>query len=127
MNFRWMSLRKPAFKVVYTISMRPWYVLTAIQSLSDEKAGRLNTTVQTTATSSHQNWQISDRICLITTLILTLQVLRQPKLLCYQNLRNGGELETAARIAGHDSTRTTQIYDRTEQELALDQIERILI
>jgi len=31
-------------------------------------------------------------------------------------LRNGGELETAARIAGHDSTRTTQIYDRTEQE-----------
>ena len=42
-------------------------------------------------------------------------------------LRNGGELETAARIAGHDSTRTTQIYDRTEQELTLDEIERILI
>lgn len=42
-------------------------------------------------------------------------------------LRNGGELETAARIAGHDSTRTTQIYDRTSQELTLDEIERILI
>lgn len=42
-------------------------------------------------------------------------------------LRNGGELETAARIAGHDSTRTTQIYDRSEQELTLDEIERILI
>ena len=42
-------------------------------------------------------------------------------------LRNGGELETAARIAGHDSTRTTQIYDQFEQELTLDEIERILI
>jgi len=42
-------------------------------------------------------------------------------------LRNGGELETAARIAGHNSTRTTQIYDRSEQELTLDEIERILI
>jgi len=42
-------------------------------------------------------------------------------------LRNGGDLETAARIAGHDSTRTTQIYDRSEQELTLDEIGRILI
>ena len=40
-------------------------------------------------------------------------------------LRNGGDLETAARIAGHESTRTTQLYDRTEQELTLDEIERI--
>lgn len=38
-------------------------------------------------------------------------------------LRNGGELETAARIAGHESTRATQIYDRTEQEMTLDEIE----
>ena len=42
-------------------------------------------------------------------------------------LRNGGELETAALIAGYDSTRTTQIYDQFEQELTLDEIERILI
>jgi integrase len=42
-------------------------------------------------------------------------------------LRNGGVLETAARIAGHESTRTTQLYDRTDQELTLDEIERILI
>ncbi|MBX2835758.1 MAG: hypothetical protein KTR35_02815 [Gammaproteobacteria bacterium] len=27
-------------------------------------------------------------------------------------LRNGGELEKAARIAGNDSTRTSQLYDR---------------
>ncbi len=42
-------------------------------------------------------------------------------------MRNGGDLETAARIAGHDSTRTTQIYDRTDHELSLDEIERIHI
>lgn len=42
-------------------------------------------------------------------------------------LKNGGELEAAARIAGHDSTRTTQIYDRSEQEITLDEIERIYI
>ncbi len=42
-------------------------------------------------------------------------------------LRNGGVLETAARIAGHESTRTTQLYDRTDQEITLDEIERILI
>ena len=27
-------------------------------------------------------------------------------------LRNGGDLEVAARIAGHESTRTTQLYNR---------------
>ncbi len=42
-------------------------------------------------------------------------------------LRNGGNLETAARIAGHESTRTTQLYDRTDQKPTLDEIERILI
>ena len=42
-------------------------------------------------------------------------------------LRNGGELEKAARIAGHESTRTTQLYNRTDDELTLDEIERIHI
>lgn len=40
-------------------------------------------------------------------------------------LRNGGELEIAARIAGHESTRTTQLYNRTDDTLSLDEIERI--
>ncbi len=40
-------------------------------------------------------------------------------------LRNGGDLETAARIAGHESTRTTQLYNRVHDELSLDEIERI--
>lgn len=42
-------------------------------------------------------------------------------------LRNGGDLEIAAQIAGHESTRTTQLYNRLEEELSLDEIERIHI
>ena len=42
-------------------------------------------------------------------------------------LRNGGDLEIAARIAGHESTRTTQLYNRTQEELSLNEIERIHI
>ena len=39
-------------------------------------------------------------------------------------LRNGGDLE---RIAGHESTRTTQLYNRLPEEISLDEIERIHI
>ena len=42
-------------------------------------------------------------------------------------LRNGGDLEIAARIAGHESTRTTQLYNRVHEELSLNEIERIHI
>lgn len=42
-------------------------------------------------------------------------------------VKNGGTIETAARIAGHESTRTTQLYDRSFQEIFLDEIERIHI
>ena len=42
-------------------------------------------------------------------------------------LRNGGDLEIAAHIAGHESTRTTQLYNRTHEELSLDEIEWIHI
>ena len=38
-------------------------------------------------------------------------------------LRNGGDLEVAARIAGHESTRTTQLYNRVQEEISLDEIE----
>ena len=40
-------------------------------------------------------------------------------------LRNGGDLEVAARIAGHESARTTQLYNRLHEEISLDEIERI--
>lgn len=42
-------------------------------------------------------------------------------------LSNGGTLEHAQRIAAHESPRTTKLYDRTSDEVNLDEIERILI
>lgn len=42
-------------------------------------------------------------------------------------LKNGGQLETAAGIAGHASTRTTQLYYRAADEFNLDEIEKIQI
>jgi site-specific recombinase XerD len=42
-------------------------------------------------------------------------------------LKNGGTLERAAAMANHASTRTTQLYDRRNDEMSLDEVERILI
>lgn len=42
-------------------------------------------------------------------------------------LENGGTLEVAAQIAGHESPRTTKLYDRTSDELRLEEIERVRI
>ena len=42
-------------------------------------------------------------------------------------LKNGGTIERAAAIAGHASTRTTQLYDRRPDDVTLDEIERIQI
>lgn len=40
-------------------------------------------------------------------------------------LANDGKLERAAYIAGHESTRTTQLYDRRADDISLDEIEKI--
>jgi hypothetical protein len=40
---------------------------------------------------------------------------------------NGGTLENAQAMADHASPRTTQIYDRTGDEVTLDEVERIAI
>jgi len=42
-------------------------------------------------------------------------------------LKNGGTLELAQQIAGHESPRTTKLYDRTDDAISLDEIERIII
>ena len=42
-------------------------------------------------------------------------------------LLNGGTVEKAQAIAGHESPRTTKLYDRRNDEITLDEIERILI
>ncbi len=42
-------------------------------------------------------------------------------------LKNGGSLEMAQHIAGHESPRTTKLYDRRREEISLDEVERIAI
>jgi site-specific recombinase XerD len=40
-------------------------------------------------------------------------------------LRNGGKLEIAQQMAAHESARTTGLYDRRNDQVSLDEIERI--
>ena len=40
-------------------------------------------------------------------------------------LQNGGKLEIAQQMAGHESARTTGLYDRRNDSVALDEVERI--
>jgi integrase len=42
-------------------------------------------------------------------------------------LKNGGTLEKAQYMAGHESARTTGLYDRRQDEITLDDVERIAI
>ena len=42
-------------------------------------------------------------------------------------LLNGGTLERAQAIAGHESPRTTQLYDRTADHITVEDIERIKV
>jgi site-specific recombinase XerD len=40
-------------------------------------------------------------------------------------LINDGRLEHAQQMAGHESPRTTKLYDRTKDEITLSEVERI--
>ncbi|MGL6097499.1 MAG: tyrosine-type recombinase/integrase, partial [Fimbriiglobus sp.] len=42
-------------------------------------------------------------------------------------LSNGGTLEKAQQLANHESARTTKLYDRRDDKLSLDEVERITI
>ena len=42
-------------------------------------------------------------------------------------LRNGGRLEVAQQMANHESARTTGLYDRRNDQVSLDEVERIVI
>jgi hypothetical protein len=39
--------------------------------------------------------------------------------------KNDGRVEHAQQMAGHDSPRTTKLYDRTKDEITLSEVERI--
>src|SRR5262245_50673708 len=42
-------------------------------------------------------------------------------------LENGGTIENAQAVAAHEAARTTKLYDRTGDEITLDEVERIQI
>jgi integrase len=42
-------------------------------------------------------------------------------------LKNSGKLEVAQQIANHESPRTTKLYDRRNDEISFDEIERVTI
>jgi integrase len=42
-------------------------------------------------------------------------------------LEAGGTLENAQAMAAHENPRTTKLYDRTGDEITLDEVERITI
>jgi integrase len=42
-------------------------------------------------------------------------------------LEAGGTIEKAQQIAAHESPKTTKLYDRTSDQISLDEIERIAI
>lgn len=42
-------------------------------------------------------------------------------------LRNGGKLEVAQYLAGHADPSTTQLYDRRKEDVAVSEVERILL
>ena len=42
-------------------------------------------------------------------------------------MENGGRLENAQHMAGHESPRTTKLYDRTGDEITFEEVEKITI
>ena len=42
-------------------------------------------------------------------------------------LKNKSTLESAQHIANHEPPRTTKLYDRRQDEISLDEVERIAI
>jgi integrase len=42
-------------------------------------------------------------------------------------LENGGTIEHAQQIANHESPKTTTLYDRTSDQITLDEVEKIVI
>ena len=42
-------------------------------------------------------------------------------------LKNGGALDRAQKLAGHASSKTTALYDRRDDEISVEEIERIVI
>ena len=48
------------------------------------------------------------------------------RLMCFYT-GTGSKLEVAQQMANHESARTTGLYDRRNDQVSLDEVERILI
>ena len=64
------------------------------------------------------------------------QAIGLPEDICYHTFRatgitayleNGGTIEHAQQIANHESPKTTKLYDRTSDQITLDEVEKIRI
>ncbi len=56
------------------------------------------------------------------------QAIGLPATICCHTFRaNGGTLEHAQEIANHASPKTTKLYDRTSDQITLEEVERIII
>ena len=42
-------------------------------------------------------------------------------------LKDGGLLEHAQQVAAHESARTTKLYDRRNDKVTLDEVEKIML
>ena len=92
-----------------------WRSLTRTRELGERRMSRVDVfrmvkrRVQTAELGSAANWH----------------TFRASGITAY--LLNGGTLERAQAIAGHESPRTTQLYDRTADDITVEDIERIRI
>ncbi len=46
---------------------------------------------------------------------------------CDNALGNGGTIENAQAVANHESPKTTKLYDRTSDQITVDEVEKIVI
>ena len=53
------------------------------------------------------------------------QTFRVTRITAY--LKNKGTLEAAQQLANHESPRTTKLYDRRQDEISVDEVEKISI
>jgi integrase len=90
-------------------------------------APRTNADLTRNAMSTADVWRMIRRR-LKQTAIKTLagcHSFRATGITCY--LENKGTLEKAQQMASHSSPRTTKLYDRTNDQVTLDEVEKIII
>ena len=68
-----------------------------------------------------------DRAGLLTKEPAAVLLAMTPEMRSDVQVERGGTLENAQLMAAHESPRTTKLYDRTGDEITLDEVERITI